>query len=420
MKAVQEWVRKVNEGGFDVAVGKIFVDTNENLYLSGHGGRSDEERRHVWIKRMLPDGFDLEQYIFREITRSSNPISVELDRENNFCLASSSGDFQEEQTGWLAKFSPAGDLLWRIEVEVTEKVLLIKTMSVDPSGNIYIAGEAGEAHHSSNPWVAKYSPDGIELWRKQLEAGGLFLLFSSIVDCRGDIYLAGSTDNKSWLAKCSADGAEIWQRQLTLPGSRLDAAVALATDGAENIYVACSFEEDTLFGAGGARKRWLAKLSPEGTELWNQQFGSSVNNDIFPRITTDSTGNLYLAGTIYDEQTTGTFKERAWITKYSPDGVQQWSYNFGSEDFRPFRIQEIAADGGGNLYLAGYEGVRRADSSGHSSTNLIGFMLKVRNEPETIADLNELSRLRFQSMKRDTVCCCRQQSLSTKEQQASC
>jgi hypothetical protein len=99
----------------------------------------------------------------------------------------------------------------------------------------------------------------------------------------------------------------------------------------------------------------LSKVAPDGTELWSRTIGSSLNDDA-TAVTTDSMGNVYLAGfssaALDADPALGSID--ATLTKWTAAGERQWTRQFGSTGSDA--VRGLAVDADGNVYAAGAVG----------------------------------------------------------------
>jgi hypothetical protein len=102
--------------------------------------------------------------------------------------------------------------------------------ATDGDGNVYISGSTlGGALGGPNQglwdaWLAKYSPAGAVLWKRQFGTSESDLAFRVATDSDGNVYITGGTfgslgrrqqgNGDAWVAKYSAAGALRWKRQL--------------------------------------------------------------------------------------------------------------------------------------------------------------------------------------------------------------
>jgi hypothetical protein len=116
-----------------------------------------------------------------------------------------------------------------------------------------------------------------------------------------------------------------------------------------NIYIT-GWTYGDLSGAGNAGRGdvFIAKYSTLGEQIWLQQFGT-VDDDLpLAGISTDSSVNIYIAGT---GPVVGTQSADVYLWKYSDNGTQLWSRRFGTSNFDLSNI--ISTDTSGNILITG-------------------------------------------------------------------
>jgi hypothetical protein len=273
---------------------------------------------------------------------------------------------------WLAKYGPGRKLLWKVQLG-SLNFDDSTGVAVDSRGYVYITGytegKLGGQYYggSYDAWVAKYSPSGKLLWKKQLGTPNEDTSFGIAVDNRGNVHITGYTYGKlggknhgfsdAWVAKYSPSGKLLWKKQLGT--SEIDSSWGIATDSSGNVYLTGDTSGklgDQRYGEGDA---WVAKYDSSGTLLWTQQIGTSSsdiltpNSDISWDIATDNSGNVYFTG-----WTTGKLGDQqygdydGWIAKYDSNGTLLWIRQLGTNEFDT--SYDIAADSRGNVYLTGY------------------------------------------------------------------
>ena len=185
---------------------------------------------------------------------------------------------------------------------------------------------AGACAHGCSSPVAE--------WTHQFGSPALDRGNALALDGEGNIIIVGATQGAlpgqtsagSWDAfvrKYSPDGTELWTHQFGSPAP--DVATRVAVDGMGNIIVAGS-TMDSLPGQtrAGYDDAFVRKLSPEGSELWTRQFGSSLSSEALG-VAVDGMGNIIVAGRLYGALPgqTPVGQDDAFLREFSPEGV--WS-----------------------------------------------------------------------------------------------
>lgn len=210
-------------------------------------------------------------------------------------------------------------------------------MTVDAEGHIIVTGTGATA--GSNDWATiKYDPTGAQEWFRTLDGGGNDAASAIVTDQAGNIYITGSSAGGlySMTAKYNAAGDRLWIQNFTTTGEG-DAGVDIAVDHDGNVYVT-GYNVETGTGFDIV----TIKYSPGGVELWVRRYDSGNGDDSPAAIACDAAG-VYVTGSSNGDYTT---------IKYDFNGVQQWvrSYNgTGNGSDAPADLV-IAA---GNIYVTG-------------------------------------------------------------------
>ncbi|MCB2408788.1 T9SS type A sorting domain-containing protein [Hymenobacter lucidus] len=139
---------------------------------------------------------------------------------------------------------------------------------------------------------------------------------------------------------------------------------SLATDAAGNTYVAGSFSGTTTIGgttltSAGGLDGYLAKFTPTGTLAWVFPF-ASTGNDLAQDVALDADGYAYVAGSFvnfislgnsFSLTGTGTGATRAFVARFTPQGVPQWVQQNNTTSTASG--QTIGVDANGWVYVAG-------------------------------------------------------------------
>ncbi len=214
-------------------------------------------------------------------------------------------------------------------------------------------------------------------------------------DSSGNIYITGATDdyldtlvagqNKfgldAFLAKYDADRNLLWIRQLALSdgGQVVDAppddeGFAVTTDSLGNVYMAGGFSRAGISAGDDA---FLAKYDGTGQLQWVETFAGIADGNVIPcnqqalGVVADNLGNIYV---------TGPDKLSAVILKYRDDGTQgtliasdviELPGPFGF--FETVITNGISIDSIGGIYVAGSTEGFVADNDNPQIDNAGGF-----------------------------------------------
>jgi hypothetical protein len=259
-------------------------------------------------------------------------------------------------------------------------------VSTDGGGNAFIAGRAdGDLDGanelvSSDAFVRKYNASGDVVWTQQFGTSAADYAHDIAVDSAGSSYLTGVTHGDLagasagmadvFLRKYDSAGNDQWTRQFGSVDNDVSQGVAL--DSQANLFVSGHTSGDLDGVNAGGSDVFLAKYDIDGNRLWIRQFGSSVNDSGFERVSTDGQGNVYLTGgTQGDLFTTNLGGTDAYLTKYDAGGGFVWSRQFGTPAQDHGR--DVVADDFGNVYVAGNT---EGDLAGPGSGSTNAFLRK--------------------------------------------
>jgi hypothetical protein len=298
---------------------------------------------------------------------------VSVDDDGNVYVTGDTDDTLPGETGaggsdvFLRKYDSAGNVQWTRQFGTSSQDLG-NSVSVDGSGNVYIAGQTfGTLPEQTNAgftdaFVRKYDSAGTELWTRQFGTNDRDNGDSLSVDGSGNVYVSGRTQGSMpgqtnagaydvFVRKYDGAGTELWTRQFGSSGNEFDAGVS--TDGNGNVYVA-----GQTFGvlpgqtSSGYVDTFLRKYDSAGTAQWTRQFGSN-GHTFAVSVSVDASGSVYLVGgtegTLPDQTSAGDAD--VFARKYDGLGTAQWTWQFGSnaEDIG----RSVTVGGNGMVYVFG-------------------------------------------------------------------
>jgi hypothetical protein len=212
------------------------------------------------------------------------------------------------------------------------------SVAVDASGNIYITGMYTGSTitfgsftltnlGSSDMFLVKYDPNGNVLWAKSAGSLGLY-----------------------------ADGSI---------GSHWDRGMSVTVDTSGNAYVTGTFSGYTItFGSFTLTKStfydavFIVKYDNSGNVIWAKSAGGKDFTDWVRSITTDASGNIYVAGYFSSSAITfgsftltnpGAHASHMFLAKYDNAGNVLWAKSTGGSNV----ALSVAADRSGNIFVAG-------------------------------------------------------------------
>jgi len=242
-------------------------------------------------------------------------------------------------------------------------------LAVDAAGNVYIVGLTNgtfpDQIHAGDldAFVRKYDAAGNDVWTSQFGTTASDFAQGVAVDAAGNVYVAGRTEgvltdqssaggHDAFVRKYDASGNELWTRQFG--SAARDWALGIAVDAAGNTYVVGE-TEGVLSGqnrAGGGSDAFIRKYSADGLELWTHQYGSAAHDGARGAVI-DAAGNIYVAGWAWaplpGQAHLGLVD--VYLRKYDANGFEFWTRQFGTAAWD--LPNSMAIDATGNVYVAG-------------------------------------------------------------------
>ena len=293
---------------------------------------------------------------------------------------------------FLTKYNTDGTKLWTRQLG-TNRYDEGNGVSVDGSGNAYVTGytwgglDGNISAGGVDMFLTKFNTDGTKLWTRQLSTGRSEGNGVS-VDGSGNAYIAGRIGGgldgnisaggiDIYLTKYDTDGAKLWTRQLGTAST--DEGYGVSVDSSGNSYVTGRTDGglDDNPNAGGL-DMFLTKYDTAGTKLWTRILGTA-HSDISCDVSVDGRGNAYVTGWTNGSLSGNTNAGRSdmFLTKYAPDGTKLWIIQLGSANSDGGH--GVSVDGSGNAYVTGYT---LGSLTGNASAGGFDiFLVKISSDP---------------------------------------
>jgi hypothetical protein len=221
-------------------------------------------------------------------------------------------------------------------------------LTIGPSGNIYVTGKSYGNGTGTDYDTVAYDPEGNLLWSARYHGTGQWgdTAFAITTDSSENVYVTGtshSATNHYDIVTISYDsfGNERWIARYDGPAQNDgDRAFVITTDSSGNVYVAGE--------SGGTRtdNYVTIKYDSFGNEIWVARYNGSETSTSHRAwaIAVDSSGNVYVSG----EGWYGTWGGA--VVKYDPFGNEVWvrTYDVGGV----YGGQGLAVELSGCVYVS--------------------------------------------------------------------
>lgn len=173
---------------------------------------------------------------------------------------------------------------------------------------------------------------------------------SITVDNFGNIYITGYTNSGGsaisqdfCTIKYNSFGMQQWTAIYNSPANNSDGSYAITLDSSGNVYVTgSSYTNNTNFDI------CTIKYNSSGIQQWVSRYDGVANGYDYPQsIKVDDIGNVYIAGT-----SEGISEDYCTI-KYNSAGIQQWIVRYNGPGNNRDRVNDMNIDVNGNLYVTG-------------------------------------------------------------------
>ncbi len=247
---------------------------------------------------------------------------------------------------FVVKYNSSGTKQWTNQLGSSSRDSA-DDVATDSSGNIYVTGttyselDGNTSAGKADLFVVKYNSSGTKQWTNQLGTWDTDFANGVATDSSGNVYVTGSTyrsldGNTSagnadlFLVKYNSSGTKQWTKQLG--SSSDDYANGIVTDSSGSVYVT-----GTTYGgldgntSAGNADLFVVKYNSGGTKQWTKQLGTP-STDTANGVTTDSSGNVYVAGGTYGglDGNSGSGGNDFFVVKYNSSGTKQWTKQLGS------------------------------------------------------------------------------------------
>jgi hypothetical protein len=240
----------------------------------------------------------------------------------------------------------------------------MNAVRLDSKRNVYITGSGYNRISPTSRddwWVKKFDSDLNEVEGWDLSFDGNLdedYINDIIIDSSDNVYIAGCGKNLTaadsgfdwWVKKFDENGSFLWEKKYD--GNRGDDYInSVAIDSLGNVYLVGNGEN--IVGSGTQADRWIKKLQPDGTQIWDQRYDGNGGNDYLNSAVVDSDGYLHVVGAGY-VMINGNSNYDWWLERLNPEGAIDTIYPRTLDaDNKAYYANTIVVDEA-NTYVTGY------------------------------------------------------------------
>jgi uncharacterized delta-60 repeat protein len=364
------WSAPMDAGnGNDRAI-KIIQDPTGNLYVAGQSNNGQDYDYAIEVYDA--SGLFLWEAFYDHIPGNDYPTGIALDNLGNVLIT---GRCDSDPTILVSNdmvtlsYTSTGILSW-VSTFIGTGLGNDEGADVttDLLGNVFVTGRT-----DINPSAAitdydietiKYSSAGTQLWSQtsgptnSLSDGGVSIL----ADASGNCIVAGNVQNVSTLKDIrainySSAGATQWLKEYSGTGDNSDVVNAMTTDASGNSYMA-----GYTYSSNNKRDMCVAKINSIGDTVWVRTMNGTLNSDDeATAVVVDALGNVFMTGYTKDTITGSDYC----TAKYNSAGTLLWflKYNFATANGND-RAIAMAITSNGDVIVTG-----QSDSDPTTNTN---------------------------------------------------
>ncbi len=257
-------------------------------------------------------------------------------------------------------------------------------VAIDIAGNVFVAGRSYGQNTGNDFATVKYNAAGILQWVQRYNgpANDWDEATALSVDVSGNAYVAGTSFSTETgfdyvTIKYSTSGVQEWMARYNGSTNDWDEAAAVKLDAFGNVYVT---GVSYVHGAGYDGYSTV-KYNPDGKMVWAKSYNDSTNCLNATSLVVSTTGDVFVGG-----YSTGTDSLSWFVTvKYDSMSAQQWVAKNAEPSQSSNVLTALTLDGLGNLYIAGssrynnqsvYRTIKYAQASSGGASNPLPTVIK--------------------------------------------
>jgi len=317
-------------------------DSSGNVYITGQAGTADTTTP-AFIAKVNSLGILQWQRKLDWSPYVDTGTSINLDSSGNIYIIGNTANVG----AFIAKYSNSGTIQWQRTITKAPGVYTVYDIIITNT-DIYIAGQGYNTVTSKNSAVLiKYNTSGTLQWSKGLSGFSDVSIGRSIsIDTTGNIYLAGDYFMSSsvygvFLSKFNAEGTLLALIKFSVPTSDCVVGKIQVNSIDNSIYLVMT---ESL--VSGYSSTYIIKTDSSLILQWQRKLTKTNSTFNLKSVSTDSAGNVYAAGNL-------SSNSLGYIYKYSPSGTIIWVRNwYWSGDYQP-ELYDINCANDTAMYITG-------------------------------------------------------------------
>ncbi len=275
-------------------------------------------------------------------------------------VSGSSAGKRNSLDAFAMRYASNGDTLWFYRYDGTAlSDDYAYAMAVDANENVYLTGKSRAASTGWDELITiKLNSSGVQQWvyRYSPTGGGDSRGNSITVDPNGNVYVAGWFDGPSssqdWLViKFNPSGTVQWTDIKNSALSGTDECNKIIIDAIGN-PVACGYMYNSV--ANGYVNAYVKKYNAAGVMIWEDYYTNPVINytDNAVDLKENSVGDIIVVG----ETTNATgFNRDPFVISYSPLGVRNYTLIVPDSGSNDVSVMDMDLDNNNNIYFTSYD-----------------------------------------------------------------
>lgn len=318
-QGTQLWVARYGTGSTrENEANAIKVDKNGNVYITGFTTVSHTGYANADYLTIKYNSAGVQQWVATHNgpgNAGDAAIGLGLDAAGNIYVTGTDfagHDPQGEGDYLTIKYDPAGAEQWQARFNGTiSEADGATAIVVDDAGNSYVTGSSRLGGINTDYVTIKYNTNGVQQWLADYggKAAQGDIPGAIAIDKNGNVYVTGTDQTFPYFydyrtVKYNANGKQLWTAKYDGPSSGNDFANAIAVDNNGNVYVTGQSQDKAIFYWDIATVVYSSSGVQKAVARFN---GTKDSDDVAYAIALDNSGNVYVAGSTTNKQTSTDF-----------------------------------------------------------------------------------------------------------------